>query len=485
MSCLNDGAMNFNNVFSVVGKILFLLAAAQIIPSVLAFYYGEPLYPFLISIAASAAIGFAMIRFSKPNNDWTVRESYTVVAFSWLFSAVFCSIPFLFYGLSPLNAFFESMSGVTATGATILRDIDAMPLSLLFWRSLMQWLGGLGVVALFLAIIPKVNMRGRQLYKTEFSGPTEDKIRPKISSTAKILWRFYISATVILIALLCIFKFPFYDAVIFALSTVSSGGFTPYNESILPFLNFKVELVIIFFMLLAGTNFALIYKTSTRKVKHFFKDEEFRVYIAFFAIISTALVLILVRDMNFDFFTAIRYSIFQVSSLMSTTGFAIADYNTWSQAAKILLLLAMFTGGCSGSTAGGPTFVRWIILLRHARRDLFKFIHPHAIKSIKYNGKSLSEEVVASTVSFMILYILIFVGSTAVLGILGLDMVSAAVTSIASLGNIGPIFGLFGPFDSFANLSAPIRLIIIFNMWVGRLELYTVILLFTREFWKK
>jgi trk system potassium uptake protein TrkH len=328
-------------------------------------------------------------------------------------------------------------------------------------------------------------MRGRQLYQTEFSGPTEDKIRPKISSTAKILWRFYISATVVLIVLLYIFNFPLYDAVVFALSTVSSGGFTPYNESLLPFTNFKVELIVIFFMLLAGTNFALIYKASTKKVKHFLKDEEFRVYITFFAIISAALALILVRDMQYDFLTAIRYSIFQVSSLMSTTGFAIADYNTWSQAAKILLLLAMFTGGCSGSTAGGPTFVRWIILLRHARRDLFKFIHPHAIKPITYNGKSLSEEVVTSTVSFVILYILIFVGSTVILGILGLDMVSAAVTSIASLGNTGPIFGSFGPFDSFNNLSAPIRSIIIFNMWVGRLELYTVILLFTKEFWKK
>ncbi|MCL2141431.1 MAG: TrkH family potassium uptake protein [Methanimicrococcus sp.] len=477
--------MNLNNIFSVVGKILFLLAAVQIIPAALAFYYGEIVYPFLISIAISATVSLVMIKFSKPNNVWTVRESYAVVAFSWLFSAFFCAIPFLFYGLSPLNAFFESMSGVTATGASVLTDIGSMPQSFLFWRSLMQWLGGLGVVALFLAVIPKVNMRGRQLYKTEFSGPTEDKIRPKISSTAKILWRFYIGATLILIALLCIFKFPLYDAVVFALSTVSSGGFTPYNENLLPFSNFKVELVVIFFMLLAGTNFALIYKLTTKKAKNFFKDEEFRVYILFFVIISAVLSLVLVRDMHYDFLTAIRYSIFQVSSLTSTTGFAIADYNTWSQAAKILLLLAMFTGGCSGSTAGGPTFVRWIVLLRHARRDLFKFVHPHAIKPIKYNGKSLSEDVVASTVSFMILYILIFVGSTVILGVLGLDMVSAAVTSIASLGNIGPVFGLFGPFESFITLSAPIRLVIILNMWIGRLELYTVILLFTREFWKK
>jgi trk system potassium uptake protein TrkH len=479
--------ISLKNIFSVVGKILYLLALVQIIPLAIAFYYNEPFLPFLISIIVSGFFGLFLGYYTKDkrNDEWTVRESYAIVAFSWLFSAVFCAVPFLLSGLSPLDAFFEAMSGVTTTGATVLQNIDAVPKSLLFWRSLTQWLGGLGVVALFLAILPKVNMRGRQLYKMEFSGPTEGKIRPKISSTAKILWIFYIGATVLLATILFLLEFPVYDAIVFALSTMSSGGFTPHNESILPFINFKTGIVIVFFMLVAGTNFALIYKAATGGIRYLFKDEEFRTYILFFIIASIILTVILVRDMNYNLTTSLGYAFFQVSSLMTTTGYVIVDYNLWSDAAKILLFVVMFTGGCSGSTSGGPTFVRWIILLRYARRDIFKFLHPNAVKPIKYNGRSLNEEVVHSTISFMILYILVFVASTVLLGILELDLTTAAVTSIATLGNIGPVFGMISPFDSFADFPPLARIVMIFNMWIGRLELYTVILLFTREFWKR
>ncbi|WNY28694.1 Trk system potassium uptake protein TrkH [Methanimicrococcus stummii] len=478
--------ISFKNIFSIVGRILLLLALVQIVPLGIAFYYNESIWPFLISILISVFFGLIFGYYTKDNeSEWTVRESYAIVALSWLFSAVFCAIPFLLSGLSPFDAFFEAMSGVTTTGATILTEIDAWPKSLLFWRSLTQWLGGLGVVALFLAVIPKVNMRGRQLYKMEFSGPTEDKIRPKISSTAKILWNFYIGATILLAIILFVLEFPVYDAVIFALTTMSSGGFAPYDASILPFMNFKTEIVIIIFMLIAGTNFALIYKAATKGIRHLTKDEEFRTYIFFFLIVSALLTIILVRDMGYSLTLAARYAFFQISSIITTTGFVIVDYNVWSDAAKILLLLAMFTGGCSGSTAGGPTFVRWIILLRHARRDIFKFLHPNAVKPIKFNGRSLNEEVVNSTISFMILYFLAFVISTVLLGILELDLITAATTSIGTLGNIGPIFGMNSPFDSFADFPVLARVIMVANMWIGRLEIYTVILLFTREFWKR
>ena len=478
--------INLQNIFSIVGKILFLLALAQLLPLALAFYYKEPLFPFLLSIFVTGLFGLILGYFTKNNDtDWTVRESYTVVAVSWLLSALFCGLPFLLSGLSPLDALFEGMSGVTTTGSTVILNLDIYPKSLLFWRSLTQWLGGLGVVALFLAVIPKVNMRGRQLYKTEFSGPTEGKIRPKIGSTAKILWYFYIGATVLLAVLLFLLHTPIYDSVVFALSTMSSGGFAPYNQSALPILSSSVEIVLILFMLIAGTNFSLIYKAATKGIRYLTKDEEFKTYLFFFLFLSSILAFILIRDMDYDILTAARYSFFQISSIMTTTGYVIVDYNVWSDAAKIILFLAMFTGGCSGSTSGGPTFVRWIILLRHARRDIFKFMHPHAVKPIKYNGRSLHEDVVNSTISFMILYFLIFVISTVLLGIMELDIVTAASTSIATLGNVGPIFGLISPFEHFADFPAFARLIMIVNMWVGRLELYTVILLFTREFWKK
>ena len=478
--------IRFKNVFSVIGKVLILLALFQFIPLAIAFYYSEPLLPFLISIAVAGFFGLFLGYYTKDKEeDWSVRESYAIVALSWLFAAIFCAIPFMLFGLSPLNAFFEAMSGVTTTGASVLRDIDAVPKSLLFWRSLTQWLGGLGVIALFLAVIPKVNMRGRQLYKMDFFGPAEGKIRPKISSTAKILWFFYIGATALLAALLFMLDLPAFDAVVFALSTMSSGGFAPYSDSVLPAMDLRIGIIIVFFMLLAGTNFALIYKAATKGIHHLFKDEEFRTYISFFAIISIILTVVLIRDMGYDLTTSLGYAFFQVGSLMTTTGFVVADYNLWSDSAKILLLAVMFMGGCSGSTSGGPTFVRWIILLRYARRDLFKFLHPNAVKPIKYNGRSLNENIVKSSISFMILYFLIFVISTILLGILELDLTTAAVTSIATLGNIGPVFGMVGPLESFADFPPLARVIMIFNMWVGRLELYTVILLFTREFWKR
>jgi Trk-type K+ transport systems, membrane components len=477
--------ISLKNIFSIVGKILFLLTLVQLIPLAVAFYYNEPVFPFIFSIFITGPAGLILGYLTKDKeDDWTVRESYAIVAVSWLFSALFCGLPFMFSGLSPLDAFFEGMSGVTTTGATVFSNLDVCPKSLILWRSLTQWLGGLGVVALFLAVIPKVNIRGRQLYKTEFSGPTEGKIRPKINSTAQILWYFYIGATVLLAVILLILRIPIFDSVVYALSTMSSGGFAPYNESILPILSSSVEIVIIIFMLIAGTNFSLIYKAATRGIRYLTKDEEFKTYIFFFLIISSVLAAVLIRDMGYDIVTAARYSFFQVSSLMTTTGYVIVDYNLWSDAAKILLLLAMFTGGCSGSTSGGPTFVRWIILLRHARRDIFKFMHPNAVKPIKYNGKSLKEDVVNSTISFMILYFLIFVISTVLLGITELDIVTAATTAIGTLGNIGPVFGFISPFEHFADFPAFARIIMIVNMWVGRLELYTVILLFTKEFWK-
>jgi len=319
----------------------------------------------------------------------------------------------------------------------------------------------------------------------EFSGPTEGKISPKIRNTAKILWYFYIGATMLLVLLLVLLSFPVYDAFTFSLSTMSSGGFAPYDESIMPLLDFKVEIVLIVFMLLAGTNFSLIYKTATKGLRYLTKDEEFRSYILLFLGVSAILTLVLIRDMGYSTGESIRYAFFQVSSIMTTTGYVTVDYNLWSDAAKILILVVMFTGGCSGSTSGGPTFVRWILLFKHARRDIFKFIHPSAVKPIKYNGRSLNEEVVTSTISFMILYFMVFVISTILLGILELDLITAATTSIGTLGNIGPIFGMIGPFDSFADFPVLARFIMIFNMWIGRLELYTVILLFTREFWKK
>ncbi len=480
--------MHYGNIMSTIGKFWLIVAGAMLLPFGAALYYGEPAFPYIFSAVLTAVCGLVSLKYFRTSADqWTIRESYAIVALGWFSAAVFSAIPFLYYNLNIIDSFFEAMSGITTTGGTILMDFDAYPKSFHFWRAVLHWLGGLGIVALFLAVLPKINFRAQQLFNAEVKkSPDGEKISPKMSMTAKILWAFYLCLTAAAFIVLYLLGMSPFDALVHAFSVIGSGGFSDYGDSIAHFGSPAIEAALIFFMMLAGTNFGLLYRTISKKnISVLLKDEEFVAYITSFLFISALLTFVLWKENGHSVLMSVHYAFFHVASLMSTTGFAAVDYELWSPAAKIILMIAAFIGGCAGSTSGGPAVVRWLIIIRHCRRDIFKNLHPTAVRPIRYNGKTVPEENVNSVVSFMILFAFLFALSTILLAILGLDIVTSLSSSIAMIGNVGPALGIAGPMGSFGMFPPLAKIILIMDMWIGRLGIYTVLALFTLEFWKE
>ncbi len=476
--------MNFKIVFYVLGGLLRLLGMLMIIPLAVAYYYGETLTPFLIAILITSATGLFLLTY-KTEGEWLRKEGFAIVGLGWLAAAVFGAIPFVLDGISPLNALFESMSAFTTTGSTVLVDIESHSRSILFWRSMMQWLGGMGIIVLFIAILPKLGVAGRQLFRAEAPGPTEDKLKPRIRETAKILWMVYLVISVLEVLALLLAGLSLYDSVTHTFTTMACGGFSPYGRSIEAFNSPVVEFIITFFMFVAGANFALHYRAIYVDKNYLFKDDEFRFYTALTLAATGLLTLMLWRDVGTGLFDSFRFAIFQVVSIMTTTGFATTDFNLWSESGKMILLMVMFIGGCAGSTGGGIKVVRILMLLRHGRAELFKTLHPRAIRGVKFNNKSVPDEVVNSIVSFVVIYLFVFFLGALILSVLGMDIMTSVTASIATLGNIGPGLSIVGPMGTFDSIPAVGKLVLIANMWIGRLEVYTVILLFTPEFWNK
>lgn len=476
--------MNFKIVLYVLGGLLRLLGILMIIPLGVAYYYGEDLTPFIVSTLITTLVGFLLLSY-RTEDEWTRKEGFAIVALGWLAAAVFGAIPFVLEGISPINSLFESMSGFTTTGSTILTDIESHPKGILFWRSMIQWLGGMGIIVLFIAILPKLGVAGRQLFRAEAPGPTEDKLKPRIRETAKILWMVYFVISFVQVVVLLLAGLSLYDAVTHTFTTMACGGFSPYGLSIAAFEDPLVEFIIVFFMFIAGANFALHYRAIYVDKDFLLKDDEFRFYTALVLATTGLLTLLLYRDLDTGLFNSFRFSIFQVISIMTSTGFATADFNLWSESGKTVLLLLMFIGGCAGSTGGGIKVVRVLMLLRHGRVELFKALHPRAIRSVKFNNKNVPEEVINSIFSFVVIYLLIFMSGTLILAVLGMDIITSITASIATLGNIGPGLNVIGPMETFDPIPPLGKLILIANMWIGRLEVYTVIVLFTPEFWNK
>lgn len=477
--------MNSKVILSVLGTLLRFLGIMMIVPLLVALYYHEALLPFLAGITLTEIAGFYLWLRYKSDDDWKLREAFAIVALSWLTAMFFGSIPFIIDGISPLNAFFETMSGFTTTGSSILDDIESHSRSILFWRSFIQWIGGMGIIVLFIAILPKLSVAGRQLFRAEAPGPTEDKIKPRIRETAKILWMVYVVISALQVAALHLAGMSTYDAVTHTFTTMATGGFSPYGRGIEAFGSPLIEAIIVLFMFIAGANFALLYRTLYMDHKILFKDEEFKFYTAIVVVSTAVLILALRYSLGADSVTCLRYAVFQVVSLLTTTGFASTDFNLWPDSSRIVLLLVMFIGGCAGSTAGGPKAVRVLLLLKHARWELFKSIHPKAIKPTKFNRKTVPENVIQETVSFVVIYFLVFMTSTFLISLMGVDILTSITASITTLGNIGPGFNIIGPMASFNSLPALAKVVLIANMWIGRLEVFTVMILFMPEFWKK
>jgi len=461
----------------IIGSFLKYFALAYIVPLVIALYYGEDWRIFLYSLLATLTIGLLLEFGFRTTKEIERGDGFTIVAFTWLLIPLLGTLPYLFLGLGFLDALFETMSGFTTTGATILKVVEELPKSALLWRSLTQWLGGMGVVLLFISILPRLGVGGSQLFDREFPGPLPERLRPRFRTTARLLWTIYVGLTVAEIALLYFLaRLPLFDSICISFATIPTGGFTPTTASIGAYGNPLAEYIIMAFMFLAGMSFILHYQVLRGNWKAI-KGEEFRLYL----IILAVAIFLLMLSQGFNSY---REGMFQAISIMTTTGFVTADFGSWHSGARIVLLALMFIGACGGSTGGAIKVVRVLTLIKHTRVMMRKAIFPKAVIPVKLNQKSLSEGIIRDIISFLFLYILVAITASIVLCFLGLNLETSISAVAATLGNVGPGLGGVGPGLNYALLPGAAKFILIICMWLGRLELFTVIMIFSPRFWK-
>ena len=461
----------------IIGSFLRYFALAYIIPLIIALYYDEDWRIFLYSLLITLATGLLLEFGFRTSKVIERAEGFTIVAFTWLLIPLLGTLPYVFLGLGFLDAFFETMSGFTTTGATILNVVEELPKSALLWRSLTQWLGGMGVILLFISILPRLGVGGSQLFDREFPGPLPERLRPRFRTTARLLWTIYVGFTAAETALLYFLaRLPLFDSICISFSTIPTGGFTPTTGSIGAYANPIAEYIIMVFMFLAGMSFIMHYQILRGNWKAI-KGEEFRLYV----IILAAAILLLILAQGFNSY---REGMFQAISIMSTTGFVTADFASWRPGARILLLTLMFIGACGGSTGGAIKVVRVLALIKHTRVMMRKAIFPKAMIPMKLNQKPLSEGIIRDIISFLFLYILVAIAASVVLCFLGLNLETAISAVAATLGNVGPGLGGVGPGLNYALLPGAAKFILIICMWLGRLELFTVIMIFSPRFWK-
>jgi trk system potassium uptake protein TrkH len=411
----------------------------------------------------------------------------TIVAIGWTAIGFFGAFPFY---LGPevetfVDAFFESVSGFTTTGSSILTDIEAVSKGLLFWRSFIQWLGGMGIIVLSVAILPFLGVGGMQLYKAEVPSPVPDKLKPRIRDTAKVLWKVYALFSLLQVFFLLVGGMDLYDALCHAFTTMPTGGFSTKNASIAHYDSIYIDSVIIFFMLVAGINFSLHYQFLRGKRLAFWRDSECRFFIGAVILLIVVVTFNVYGSVYETIGRAFRYSAFQVVSIVTTTGYATADYELWPAMSQVILILCMFLGASAGSTGGGMKCLRVMLYLKYCYKELFLLIHPRAIKHIKIGGVSVPEDVVRSVLGFMGLYVGLFAFSTVLIAAMGVDFITSLASVAATLGNIGPGLGMVGPVDNFALIPNLGKWVLIWCMLLGRLEIYTVIILLVPEFWRK
>ncbi|MDR8391139.1 TrkH family potassium uptake protein [Aliifodinibius sp. S!AR15-10] len=496
---LNRPKIDILTVLGILGSFVFFLGFALLIPvAVDLVYEGTTWHSFLYSASIAFAVGGALYYFFKPENELRIREGFLVVSLTWLFLSLVGALPFVISGIIPsyTDAVFETMSGLTTTGATILGgttsdgfhnpQIEAIPRSMLFWRSLAHWLGGMGIIVLSIAILPLLGIGGMQLFQAESPGPTTDKLTPRVQETAKLLWVVYVAFTAVEFLLLWIHpSMDWFDSLNHAFATLATGGFSTKNASIAAFDSVYIDLVITLFMFLAGINFALHFRLLKGDTDSFLDNREVRFY-SLVVLGGTLLVsLSLFLFNSYSVGEALRYGSFQVVSIVTTTGFGTSDYELWYPLGAFALFLLFFTGGCAGSTGGGIKMIRWLIIIRNTFREIKQIIHPKAILPIRIGDKIVDHNIQRTVLSFFIFYILIFGIGTLIITAFGYDLLSATGASIACLGNIGPGWGDFGPTDNFAHVPYLGKWLLIMLMMVGRLEVFTVLLIFTPTFWKQ
>ena len=475
-------------ILKVLSFLLMLEAGFMLSGVLFAWYYGEDTMPLSFSAAITGLIGstaWLLIRKDVRKKGIGKREGYLIVTLSWITVSLFGSLPFIFSGTitSFTDAFFETISGFTTTGATILTDIESLPKSILYWRATTHWIGGMGIIVLTVAILPFLGIGGMQLLVAEMPGITPDKLHPRITATAKRLWGIYVMFTFLEIILLWVGEMDFFDSVCHAFATMATGGFSTKNDSIAGFGAYT-QYVILFFMILAGTNFTLHYLLLHRRFKKTWQNQEFKVYLGILFLVSMFITIGLVMTSNYETPKAIRDALFSVTAILTTTGFVTVDYLTWPSYLWMLIFALMFIGGSAGSTGGGMKIVRHMLLVKNSWIELKRAIHPAAIIPVKFNGKSVSQQIIFNVMAFFLIYVMIFGVGTIVLSLIGLDFETSIGATIATLGNIGPGIGGVGPVENYAFFSPFAKWFLSLLMLLGRLELFTVLIIISPTFWK-
>lgn len=480
---------NWRLIANVIGLLAMLngLFILLCLPTSLHFSEGDT-FAILVSSAINLNLGFMLWYFTRDHEKKIKqRDGYLIVTLGWLALSVGGSLPFMLSGVIPnfSSALFETISGYTTTGSTVLTDIEATHKGILLWRSLTQWIGGMGIIVLTVAILPLLGVGGMQLFMAESPGPSASKLHPRITETAKRLWYIYASITAIEVVALKIAGMTWYDAINHSLTTVSTGGFSTKNLSIAAYDSPSIHYIISLFMFFGGLNFTLFYLIIKLNFKEVFRNEEFRFYFGLVAFASVSIAITLnfldlgPLEQNF------RESLFMVISIVTTTGFATADYTTWGYLLTLAFFLLMFFGASAGSTSGGIKIVRHLLIAKNGMAELKRLLHPSAIIPVRYNGRAVEQKIIYNILAFFFIYLTVFVIGTIVMTFYGYDLITAAGATLSSLGNIGPGIGQVGPAHNFAGFPESAKLFLGFLMLLGRLELFTILMLFLPTFWRR
>lgn len=475
-------------VLKVLGVLLIVLGSLMLSSLPFSFYYGgEDAVALFSSALVTSFTGLGLWYFNKSQQKIGKREGYLIVALGWLSMGIVSMLPYLFSGVLSdfTNAFFESISGLTTTGASVINDIEAVPKGVLFWRSLTQWIGGMGIIVLTVALLPLFGVGGVELFMAEAPGPSSGKLHPKITDTAKRLWIIYVLLTLAETIMLKVAGMTWLDALNHAFTTMSTGGFSTKNASIAAYNSPAIEYIITAFMLVGGINFSILYFIVKGIWKKVLIDEEFKTYLGIIVVFTVAITSTLVVDSDKGLEESFRHAVFQVVTIITTTGFSTANYALWAPFAYMLILFLMFTGGSASSTSGGVKVLRHLIILKNGYMEFKRLLHPRGIIPVRINNKSVEQRTVYNVLAFFFIYLFVFILGALVISAFGHDLMTSAGASIACLGNIGPGIGDVDPSHNFAGFSTGAKFVLSFLMLLGRLELFTVLIIFTPSFWSK
>ena len=481
--------MRFKLIIRILGFLLIFLSGAMLLPIPFSLYYGDNDFIYLLlSSGISVVIGsIIVLLIRKQRKEVRPKEGFAVVTFGWIVFALFGSLPAFLSGEIPsfTDAFFETMSGFSTTGATILTDIESLPHGILFWRSLTHWLGGMGIIMLSIAILPFLGVGGMQLFKAEVPGPVVDKLKPRMTETAKVLWMVYVVFTIVETILLLFGGMSLFDALCHTFGTMATGGFSTKNASVGAFNSSYINYVIIVFMLIAGTNFSLHYQWLKGNFKNVRRNQEFQTFIIIIVIATIIIGIDTFINYYSNFWDTLEHSLFQVLAILTTTGYGTADYEQWAISSQILLFFLMFVGGSAGSTGGGMKVLRIYLLFKFVYSEIVRLLHPQAVVPIRYGSTIVDRKVMINVLGFFVLYLMLTVAGIFIIAAFGNDLATSFGVVAATLNNIGPGLGTVGPTDNYAHFPDIVKWILCFFMLAGRLEVFTVIILLSPSYWQK